>query len=212
MNTKNKTNNMNKILFITGTPGVGKTTVADKFNTILSQDYDSKLIKINDLAIENGLIKGEDLEKGYKIVDIDKLSKKLNLIINDFFNINDSKSSLNSKIVIVEGHLSHLCDIEANNIHVDFDFKVVVFRLNPDILQKRLFSRNYSKNKVYENLEAEALGVCSVEAYENHGENVQEIDTSDLKVSDVLDILKAVLFNQKQFPIGSVDFIQWILD
>jgi len=249
---------MNKIIFISGTPGVGKTTIANNLNNELSKEYDSKLIKINDLAIENDLIQGEDLEKRYKIVDIDKLSRKLNTVINSFFTMNgsfetsssfqtsdsfnsygtnssdvsdsfnsyctnssdvsdsfnrfdnNSNNFTNSKIAIVEGHLSHLCDIE--NININFDFKVIVLRLNPDILQKRLFSRNYSENKIYENLEAEALGVCSVEAYENHGENVNEIDTSDLTLPEVLNLVKAVLFDEKYFPVGNVDFINWILE
>lgn len=238
----------NKIIFITGTPGVGKTTIANNLNNALSKKYDSKLFKINELAIENGLIQGKDLEKGYKIVDIDKLCKNLNEVIYSFFNedqdnisntnnyhdsYNSSTSSTSSnssnnyknysnensvlnnsnnfKIAIIEGHLSHLCNIE-DNIDTKTDFKVIVLRLNPDILQNRLTSRNYSEEKIHENLEAEALAVCSVEAYENHGKNVNEIDTTNLEIKDVLKIVEDILFNKKEFPVGNVDFMQWILD
>lgn len=198
----------NRILFITGTPGVGKTTLANNLNDTLAKKYDSKLIRINELAIENGLIQGKDLEKGYKIVDIDKLCKKLNETIDSFFNENGIP-----KIAIVEGHLSHLCSIEKNRYNNDnFLFKVLVLRLNPDILQKRLMSRNYSESKIHENLEAEALGVCSVEAYENHGNIVNEIDASNLKINHILDLVNSVLCNDKHFPVGHVDFMQWILD
>ncbi|MBZ9570126.1 adenylate kinase family protein [Methanobrevibacter sp. TMH8] len=202
-------NNINNIiLFITGTPGVGKTTIADNLNGILNKKYDSKLIKINELAIENNLIKGKDLEKGYKIVDIDKLSKKLNKTIDYFFSDDDIP-----KIVIVEGHLSHLCSIEINKDNtVNHIFKVIVLRLNPNILQKRLNARDYSEDKIHENLEAEALGVCSVEAYENHGNNVNEINTTNLEVKDILSLVESILFDEKQFPVGDVDFMQWILD
>jgi len=205
MNTKNR------ILFITGTPGVGKTTIANDLSTDLSKKYDCKLIKINELALKNDLIQGEDLEKGYKIIDIDKLCKKLNKVINSFFNENTLP-----KIAIVEGHLSHLCHIEYNDIDTSIDtitdFKVIVLRLNPDILQRRLISRDYSEDKIYENLEAEALAVCSVEAYEIHGKNVNEIDTTNLKMRDVLKLVEDVLFDKKEFPIGHVDFMQWVLD
>lgn len=202
-------NNINNIiLFITGTPGVGKTTIADNLNGILNKKYDSKLIKINELAIENNLIKGKDLEKGYKIVDIDKLSKKLNETIDYFFSNDDLP-----KIAIVEGHLSHLCNIEINPDNtVNHIFKVIVLRLNPNILQKRLSARDYSEDKIHENLEAEALGVCSVEAYENHGNNVNEINTTNLEVKDILSLVESILFDEKQFPVGDVDFMQWILD
>jgi len=179
------------------------------------------------------LIQEKDSEKGYKIVDIDKLSKKLNEAIDSFFNDNNSSennissnNSNNFKIAIIEGHLSHLCDIEGieninsidsinstnNNIHYCADFKVIVLRLNPNILQNRLIGRNYSEEKIHENLEAEALGVCSVEAYENHGKSVNEIDTTNLDVQEVLNLVQGVLFDKKHFPVGNIDFIQWILD
>lgn len=53
-------------IFITGTPCTGKTTVASKLN--------GRLIKINDLARSHGFIMGVDKQKGYEIIDIDKLS------------------------------------------------------------------------------------------------------------------------------------------
>ena len=98
------------------------------------------------------------------------------------------------------------------NNNINFDFKIIVLRLNPNILQNRLLRRNYSEEKIHENLEAEALGVCSVEAYEHHGENVNEIDTTDSDVQEVLNLVLDVLFDKKHFPVGNVDFLLWILD
>ena len=66
----------NKIIFITGTPCVGKTTIASNLVDNLSNDFNTKLIKINDLAIENDFVLGIDDEKGYKIIDIEQLSFK----------------------------------------------------------------------------------------------------------------------------------------
>ena len=40
----------NKIIFITGTPCVGKTTIASNLVDNLSNDFNTKLIKINDLG------------------------------------------------------------------------------------------------------------------------------------------------------------------
>ena len=57
---------MSNIIFISGTPCVGKTTIAE----ILSQKLNCDLIKINDFAISNDLVLGIDDEKGYKIIDI----------------------------------------------------------------------------------------------------------------------------------------------
>jgi len=215
----NSFNFINKTVFITGTPGVGKTTIATELYKKLAKNYICTLIKINDLAIENDLIDGEDLKKGYKIVNIDKLDKKLNFTIDSFFNSeidfidldnnnnNNNNNNLNDlKIAIVEGHLSHLCKINESI------YKVIVLRLNPEVLEKRLKSRQYSEFKIKENIEAEALAVCSVESYENHGEKVNEIDTTNLDIEKVLAIIEGILFNEDEYPVGNVDFIHWILE
>jgi adenylate kinase len=167
----------------------------------LSNNFITKLIKINDLAIKNDLILGEDPDKGYKIVDVKSLNNKLKETIDTFFNISSSKDK--SKLVIVEGHLSHLCE--------PCD-KCIVLRLNPSVLKTRLESRDYSYSKVNENLEAEALSVCSAEAVNIHGDKVNEIDTTNKSIDDVINIVKEVILNDMYCPVGSVDFMQWILD
>ena len=89
------------VIFISGTPCTGKTTVAANLNDYLSENgFDSKLIKINDFAIENDLVLGEDPDKFYKVIDIDGLNESLNEEIDQNSNC----------ILIVEGHLSHLCE------------------------------------------------------------------------------------------------------
>ena len=108
-----------------------------------------------------------------------------------------------SKLVIVEGHLSHLCS------NCD---KCIVLRLNPQILEKRLKSRNYSKSKINENLEAEALSVCSAEAYDIHGNLVNEVDTTNKSVDDVTSIVKEIILNDASYPVGNIDFMDWFLD
>ena len=60
---------MKNTIFITGTPCTGKTTVSE----VLSEKLNCKLIKINDLAIENDYVLGIDEDKGYKIIDIEAL-------------------------------------------------------------------------------------------------------------------------------------------
>lgn len=190
-----------KIIFITGTPCVGKTTIASNLVDNLTDNFNTKLIKINDLAIKNNLILGNDPNKGYKIVDISALDENLSKNIEDFFNLKMVDD--NPKLVVVEGHLSHLC--------TNCD-KCIVLRLNPLILKKRLESRGYKESKVNENLEAEALSVCSVEAFENHGNRVNEIDTTNKSVDDVVNIIKDIIFNDTHFSVGNVDFMNWILE
>ena len=180
------------VIFISGTPCTGKTTVATSLNDYLAENgFDSKLIKINDFAIENDLVLGEDPDKFYKVIDIDKLNECLNEEIGH-----------NSGILIVEGHLSHLCE------GAD---KMIVLRLNPSILKGRLEERNYSESKIQENLEAEALAVCSAEAYEIYGDETSEIDASDKSIEEIRDLILDIVADNLECPVGSIDFMEWIL-
>ena len=188
------------VIFISGTPCTGKTTVAANLNDYLSDNgFDSKLIKINDFAFENDLVLGEDPDKFYKVIDIDKLNDCLNGEINNFLST-DNNGSI--KVLIVEGHLSHLCE------GAD---KMIVLRLNPDILQIRLEERNYTESKIQENLEAEALAVCSAEAYDIYGEKTNEIDASDKSVDEIRDLIIDIVSDKLESPVGSIDFMEWFL-
>lgn len=178
---------MKKTIFITGTPCTGKTTVGEK----LSSKLGCNLIKINDLAIENDFILGIDDEKGYKVIDIPKLNEKVAEIIG-----------ASDELLIFEGHLSHLCD------GAD---KVVVLRVRPEILRSRLEGRDYSEAKIRENLEAEAMGVCTAEAYDIYGESISEIDVSDLTVDEIVDVVSDVISGEKTYTVGEVDFMDWLI-
>ncbi|MCC7553701.1 MAG: adenylate kinase family protein [Methanobacteriaceae archaeon] len=188
----------NQSIFITGTPGVGKTTIANFLFDKLEDNFNVKLIKINDLAIENDLVIDEDFNKQYKIIDIDRLDIVLQKTIDNFFKLEDNCF----KLIIVEGHLSHFCS------NPD---KVIVLRLDPDILKKRLLKRNYSIEKINENLEAEALAICSNESYDIHGIKTNEIDTTSLDLNQILAIFLDIINNKKEYPPGQVDYMDWII-
>lgn len=178
---------MYNAIFITGTPCTGKTTVSEK----LSERLGCRLVKINDLAIENGFVLGIDEDKGYKVIDIPALNDKVLEIIGS-----------SDEMILFEGHLTHLCD------GAD---KVIVLRLRPEILQQRLAARSYSEAKIRENLEAEAMGVCTAEAYELYGDDVSEIDVSDLTVDESVDVVCDVISGKKGFGIGEIDFMDWLI-
>ena len=170
-------------IFITGTPCTGKTTIASKLN--------GRLIKINDLARSHDFILGVDEDKGYQIIDIDKLSEYIYHLIQN-----------SNETLIFEGHVSHLCD------GAD---KVIVLRVRPEILEKRLMKRNYSDSKIRENLEAEALGVCSAEAYDKYTDKVYEVDVSDLSIEKAVNLVNDIILNGGNYPAGSVDYLDWLV-
>lgn len=75
--------------------------------------------------------------------------------------------------------------------------KVIILRVHPSILEERLVGRKYSDSKIRENLEAEALDVCGAEAYEAYGEDVCEIDVSDLSIDETINLVVDVIFDKK---------------
>ena len=170
-------------IFITGTPCTGKTTIASKLN--------GRLIKINDLARSHGFIMGVDEKKGYEIIDIEKLSSYLHELIRNC-----------DETLIVEGHVAHL---------LDGADKIIVLRVHPDKLKARLEARNYSEAKIRENLEAEALGVCSAEAYEKYGEKTQEINATDLSIDELVEAVEGIIADDVTCPVWEIDFMDWLI-
>lgn len=186
-----------EVIFISGTPCVGKTTVTNSLVDFMSSDFSKvEVLSINEFAFDNDLVLGVDEDKGYKVIDVELLDKCLNEYIDKFLECNEEG------LLIVEGHLSHLC----SNC-----MKCIVLRLNPDILRIRLEERDYSESKVNENLEAEILGVCSAEAYNIHLDKVNEIDTTDLSIDEVCVMIKDIILENETYPVGYVDFMEYLL-
>ncbi|MDR0912493.1 MAG: AAA family ATPase [Methanobrevibacter sp.] len=195
---------------MSGTPGTGKTTIANSLKKELESKYCVEVLSINEIAIDNNLILDFNKEKNYKVIDIDNLNIKLNEIINNdkeqynefILKNTNNVDSIKPKILIVEGHITHLldgCD------------KLIVLRLNPKILEKRLEKRNYIKEKIQDNLESESLGLCSSEGYELHENKLNEIDTTNKTIDEIIRIAIEIIEDKINLPIGNVDFLDWFL-
>ncbi|MDD3984868.1 MAG: AAA family ATPase, partial [Methanobacterium sp.] len=127
----------------------------------------------------------------YKIVDLTKLSNEIGVIIG----------SSDKNHIIIEGHLAHIFSSDIVDI-------VIVLRTRPNILKERLSKREWSDSKVYENLEAEALDICTYEAVEIHGKKVNEVNTSDMDVEEVANIVIEIINSKKHFPPGNINFLE----
>ncbi len=126
-------------------------------------------------------------DNGEWIVDIEKLDNILEDSDCNFF----------------EGNFSHKLD------KID---KVIVLRCDPQILEKRLESRNYSKNKVRENLEAEAIGLIYSEAIEIRDRaNVFQVDNSTRKPQETANIIEKYI-NDNIKVEEEIDYSEKILD
>lgn len=220
------------IILLTGTPGTGKTTISH----LLAEKLGCQLVDINHLVEEKHLYTGLDPEKDYKIVDMDDLEEELFRIVGpenavdlkkdsikdstkssikaftkDYTesstknSLNDSSNlSINStknSCIIIEGHLSHYFP------QADL---VVVFRTEPTTLSERLRKRGWTEPKIRENLEAEALDICTWEAHEIHQEKVHEVETTKITPEEVIDVILDIIDGKKSFSVGNIDFSEYL--
>jgi adenylate kinase len=177
------------ILLITGTPGTGKSTLS----RLLADKLDGRLVDINQLVNEKKLYSGHEPEKGYKVVDMEALEVELQDIVEN----NQDQAVW----IIVEGHLSHYFP------RADL---VVVLRTHPHVLKDRLEKRGWKNAKIMENLQAEALDICTWEAYHIHGEKVHEVETSRITPEEALDIIIGIIMGVESAPAGTVDFSEYL--
>ena len=161
------------VYVVTGTPGTGKTTVS----TILSERLGARHIELSKFSIENGYVAEDDVERDTKVVDMDALGSAVRDIIEK-----------SSSPVIVDGHYSHELVDEAMVSHL------FVLRRQPWDLKDVLEARHYSNGKVWENLEAEIMGVITGEALELILESkISEIDTSNQTPDETVDHINEII-------------------
>jgi adenylate kinase len=146
------------ILAISGTPCTGKTEVG----RLLAKKLKWELISLNDLAEEKGFYCGYDRKRKTRVVDVSRLE--------EFLKKNPRKN------LIIESHYAH-------EIKNDL---TVVLRTNPKELRKRMARRGWSKEKIEENIQAEIMEICLVEAKELK-RKVREVDTTGRSVQEVVE-------------------------
>lgn len=154
--------------------------------TTVSSMLGMKVINLNDFAKENKCTRGYDKKRKSRIVDIDCVKK----------NLKDMDD------VVIEGHFAHLLDCVL----------VIVLRTSPKILKKRLEEKNFDRDKIMENMEAEALGIITEEAIEKN-KNVYEIDTSFSSPGDVAKKIRKILDGYgDEYRAGKIDYLEEILE
>lgn len=178
------------IIALTGTPGTGKTSVAE---VLKSKEF--IIIDLNKIACDKDFLIGKDKKRNSNIVDIKKFDK----YIEDNYNVKTT--------VIVEGHLSHLLkSVE----------KIILLRCHPETLKKNLIKKGWNQEKIKENIEAETLDIILCEAVEIHNEkNIFEVDITEKTIEEVVSIIIKIIENKfkniKEYKIGKIDWSEEIL-
>ena len=158
-------------LVITGNPGVGKHTIANKITKTLGYD----IIDLNKIALEKGIV---ERKKETFDVDVKKLGKIL-------------KSLVTKKSLIV----GHLAPYVLSKSEVKF---AIVHRKNPYKLLSTYKKRKYSKAKMTENLESEILGIIAFDIIKKLGKKKTfQIDTSSKSILDVTKMIQKIVDGKK---------------
>jgi len=176
-----------RIILVTGTPAVGKTTIA----SLLASKLDATHIDLTELVKQEKLISGVNEKRETLIADIDQISKRVQRIIG-----------ASKRDIIVDGHYA-VDVIPANDINL-----VLVLRRSPDELKKEMEERGFREKKLRENLAVEILDICLWEAVSacGHGK-VCEIDVTGREIEEVVEEAILVLEGKKKCRVGIVDWL-----
>jgi len=178
---------LRKVIVVTGTPGVGKSTVS----RLLAEKLGAKYINLGDLAKEKDCIIGFDEERDSYIVDTEKLRRAISDVIEE-----------TSCDLVLDGHLS------PQSVPPKYVSIVFVLRRDPDDLKRTLEKKGFYGKKLKENLEVEILDVCLCDAVEVFGKSkICEIDITDKNVGEVLSEVISVIQGESPCQIGTVDWL-----
>ena len=178
---------------LTGTPGTGKTTVAEML--------DLPTVHLNDVVREHDLTERTDDERGSLVVDVDAVAAWL-------------ADQPTDGTTLVESHLAHL--FEADRV-------VVLRCHPEELLERLSAREDAAAHdppktpemvarSAAENAEAEALDVVLAEAVERHGpDHVYEVDTTGRDPSEVAADVRAVVDGSRAPSAGTVEFTEWLL-
>lgn len=177
---------LSRLIVITGTPGVGKTTISK----ILAAKLRWKHIDCGRLALREGLTIGYDKTARTHIVDMERLSRVLGNTIRNL-----------ESDVILEGHL-------VPSISKFVPSRVFVLRCHPQQLISRLRRKGYSTRKISENLAAEILDICLAEAVKSFGtRRICEIDASKKVPLQVTSTILETLESKVKCTNAHIDWI-----
>lgn len=177
-----------QVILITGTPCVGKTTIARQ----LSKELNALYVNLTEFAEKENLAIGKDEKRKTIIINEDKMRKKTREILDK-----TEKSN-----IIIDGHYA------AAVVPKSRVTRIFVLRRNPVELRDFMEKCGFQGPKLWENLASEILDVCLVEALRMHEkEKICELDVTGKTAENVVAEILAVLASRKKCRVGCVDWL-----
>lgn len=142
------------VIEISGTPGTGKTTICK-----MLENDGYKILFLNEFFKKLKILNKYDQKRKCYIVNMNKVNTRIKKYI----------SKIKKNIIIIDSHIGY-----------KFSNYSIILRTRPDILQKRLKKRNYSMEKIKENVNSEALDIILYNTYKKYKSEkyIFEIDTT----------------------------------
>lgn len=158
------------LITITGTPTVGKSTLAVKLTKTLAKTNDTFHFDLHN----NYRPFSTNYNRSKRCYDIDLKALAIHL----------KQLKKQHQIIIFDSHISHLLPSSL------IDLCVVLTHSNLKNLRERLEKRKYHKAKIQENLECEIMQICQSEA-QHHHKDILSFDTAKLSTTKIIkEILK----------------------
>ena len=154
--------------------------------TSISKLLDTDIVHLSDYYESSS---NEKTDEGEWLIELDLLD--------------DNIRDLSRNEGVFEGHTAHfLSDID----------QVIILRCDPFVLKERLDERDYSKEKVMENLEAEALNIIYIEALDNiDKEKIFQFDTTNKSTEESAKIIKNFMAGNVKLE-ETFDYSERIMD
>lgn len=185
---------MLQILLLSGSPGTGKTAGAK----YLEQKYGWKRISLTEFVVEHHLYEQEDPDRDTKIIDEDAVE----IAVRKYCDTIDGT-------LVIEGHYADLFEFPEIKL-------AIIIRCHPNVLQKRLSERKYSKKKIKENIQAEILGDCTSYMLEKDGlvkqKRIYEVNSSNTSIEQMSEQIYDIWEHPEKFLKLNAGKLSWMSD
>lgn len=140
-------------------------------------------------ALKEGFVKAFDKERETWVIDLERLRKWVGSFLKR-----------SSGLVVVDGHYSPSL-VPKNKVK-----KIFVLRCDPLVLRERLRLRGDPEKKILENVAAELLDACLLEALKKSPDKICELEATSKEASKLVEEALESL-SSREGKYGKVDWI-----